>query len=101
MKLSQAGTLQAEPAIRRSAFFAIKTPAAASPATLRQCLQSLAPLMDGQAVVAAFGASLVAALGAAVPGLREFSALSGPVSGASLWCPPLHAGRLDLRQIGL
>lgn len=26
---------------------------------------------------------------------------SKPVTGAYLWCPPLHQGRLDLRQLGL
>ncbi|UUZ74480.1 Dyp-type peroxidase [Polaromonas sp. P1(28)-13] len=58
-------------------FFSITAPAAAQPAALRQSLQRLAPLVDGQAVVAAFGTRLVTALGAAVPGLREFPALSG------------------------
>lgn len=28
-------------------------------------------------------------------------AFSQPVSGAYLWCPPLHGGRLDLRQLGV
>ena len=27
--------------------------------------------------------------------------ISKPVTGAYLWCPPLVAGRLDLRQLGL
>jgi putative iron-dependent peroxidase len=78
MKLAQTGIVQAVPAIGRYAFFSLKTSAAATPALLRQCLQSLAPLIDGQTVVAAFGPSLVAVLGATVPGLREFPALSGP-----------------------
>ena len=77
MKLFQTGILQAVPAVGRYAFFSITAPAAAQPAALRQSLQRLAPLVDGQAVVAAFGARLVTALGAAVPGLREFPALSG------------------------
>ena len=77
MNLSQPGILQAVPAVGRYAFFSITATAADQPAALRQSLQQLAPLVDGQAVVAAFGARLVAALGAAVPGLREFPALSG------------------------
>jgi putative iron-dependent peroxidase len=27
--------------------------------------------------------------------------ISKPVSGSSLWCPPVAQGRLDLRQLGL
>lgn len=65
------------PTVGRYAFFSITASAAEQPAALRQSLQRLAPLADGQAVVAAFGAGLVTALGAAVPGLRDFPALSG------------------------
>ena len=65
------------PTVGRYAFFSITASAAAQPAALRQSLQRLAPLADGQAVVAAFGARFVTALGAAVPGLRDFPALSG------------------------
>ena len=27
--------------------------------------------------------------------------MSKPMSSAYFWCPPIHAGRLDLRQLGL
>jgi putative iron-dependent peroxidase len=27
--------------------------------------------------------------------------ISRPISSAYFWCPPTHAGRLDLRQLGL
>jgi porphyrinogen peroxidase len=77
MSLSQPGISQAVPTVGRYAFFSITASAAAQPAALRPSLQRLAPLVDGQAVVAAFGARLVTALGAAVPGLRDFPALSG------------------------
>lgn len=73
MNLFQTGILQAVPAVGRYVFFSIAAPSTA----LRQSLQRLAPLVDGQAVVVAFGASLVTALGATVPGLRAFPALSG------------------------
>lgn len=78
MTTFQAGILQAIPAIGRYVFFSITPTALNEPALLRDCLQRLAPLVDGERVVAALGEELVRALGAQVPGLRAFPELSGP-----------------------
>ena len=118
-----------------------------APAALPEALKRLAHAVDGEQIVVGIGPTLVAALGASVPGLHEFMALaangvevpstpialwcwlrgedrgdllqmrrmagqedgvvdamfriSKPVTGAYLWCPPLVAGRLDLRQLEL
>jgi putative iron-dependent peroxidase len=50
----------------------------ASPASLRHSLARLQPLVDGTHTLLALGPQLVQALGASVPGLREFPALQGP-----------------------
>jgi putative iron-dependent peroxidase len=78
MTIFQAGILQPVPAIARYVFFSITPGALSEPALLRKSLQRLVPLVDGQRVIAAIGQELVQALGAQVPGLRTFSALSGP-----------------------
>ena len=54
-------------------------------------LRRLAEVADGDAIVVGIGPSLVAALGAAVPGLREFPAIGGqgvkvPSTALQLWC---------------
>ncbi|HSV52801.1 MAG TPA: Dyp-type peroxidase [Burkholderiaceae bacterium] len=67
----QAGILQPVPAVARYAFFSL-----ASRSTLRESLSRLAGAVDGQAVVAALGPGIAVALGATIPGLREFSALA-------------------------
>jgi len=73
MKLAQAGILQPVPAVGRYLLFSL-----AQPAGLRESLRRLSDLVDGITVVAGFGPTVVAALGAQVSGLREFPALSGP-----------------------
>lgn len=60
-------------------------------AALREALQRLAQAVDGRSVVVGLGPSLVAALGASVPGLREFPAIAGhgvtaPSTPLQLWC---------------
>ncbi|WP_159916381.1 Dyp-type peroxidase [Pantoea sp. 18069] len=78
MTIFQAGILQPVPAIGRYVFFSLTAAAQGDPALLRQSLQQLAALVDGERVVAAFGQDLVQALGAEVPGLRTFPELTGP-----------------------
>jgi porphyrinogen peroxidase len=69
MEHAQAGILQTVPPVARYALFSI---APAQGGSLRDALRRLAEAADGQAVVAGLGPSLLAALGAQVPGLREF-----------------------------
>lgn len=78
MTIFQAGILQPVPAIARYIFFSLTSAARSESALLRQALQQLPALVDGQRVVAAIGQELVQALGAEVPGLRAFPELSGP-----------------------
>lgn len=78
MTIFQAGILQPVPAIARYIFFSLSAAARSEPALLRQALQQLPALVDGQRVVAAIGQELVQALGSEVPGLRAFPELSGP-----------------------
>lgn len=59
-------------------------------ADLRGALQALSALVDGRQCVAGLGASLVALMGASVPGLRSFPALQStrltiPSTPADLW----------------
>ena len=58
------------PAVARYLFF-VATPSA----DLRGALKTLATLVDGDHCVAGLGASLVASLGARIPGLHSFPAL--------------------------
>jgi putative iron-dependent peroxidase len=86
MKSAQAGIEAPVPSQGRYLFFSLKQADA-----LRQGLQQLAPLVDGLHVVAGLGPLLVEALGATVPGLREFPALRGPQvsvpsTPTALWC---------------
>ena len=86
MKTTQAGILKPVPSQGRYLFFSIDQPAA-----LRDALSRLAALADGEAVVAAVGPALVAALGATVTGLREMPDLSAhglsvPSTPTALWC---------------
>lgn len=60
-------------------------------AALGAALQRLAQAVDGRSIVVGIGPSLVAALGASVPGLRELPPLSGsgvdvPSTPLQLWC---------------
>lgn len=86
MKSAQAGILAPVPPQGRYLFFSLKQADA-----LRSCLPAFATQVDGLHVVAGLGPVLVAALGATVPGLREFPALRGPAvevpaSPTALWC---------------
>jgi putative iron-dependent peroxidase len=87
---AQPGILEAVPAAARYVSFTL-APEALPPAALPETLKRLAEAADGQQTVVGVGPSLVAALGASVPGLHELPALSGHgVDGTStpiaLWC---------------
>lgn len=73
---SQSGILQSIPMLGRYAFFRIASTADAN--SLRAALKRLKALADGDSIVTAMGPELVTALGAQVPGLREFPAMIGP-----------------------
>ena len=73
---TQAAILEPLPAVGRYLLFTLAE--GASAASLRQSLQRLLPLVDGRHTLLALGPQLVQALGAQVPGLREFPALQGP-----------------------
>lgn len=86
MKSAQAGILAPVPAQGRYLFFSLKRTEA-----LGECLLHLAALADGRNVVAGLGCALVDALGAKVPGLREFPVIGGhgvevPSTPTALWC---------------
>jgi putative iron-dependent peroxidase len=87
--LYQPGILQGVPAVARYAMFSLSEQADAQ--SVRAALKRLSPLANGSDVVAGIGPSLVAALGAQVPGLHEFPDLSGhgvkvPSTPGTLWC---------------
>ncbi len=86
MKNQQPAVLLPVPAVGRYLLFSL-----AQRGVVREALPRLAPLADGDAVLVALGPQLVAALGATVPGLREFPAMSGhgvevPSTPAALLC---------------
>ncbi len=86
MEFAQAGILQPIPAHGRYLFFSMTQPTA-----LRESLQRLAALADGERIVVGLGAALVQALGAEVPGLRAMPDFSGhgvqvPSTPVALWC---------------
>ncbi|WP_298932520.1 Dyp-type peroxidase [uncultured Ramlibacter sp.] len=90
MSLAQPGILESVPAVARYVLFALNDQAGGVPA-IREALCRLSPLANGSDVVVGLGPSLVAALGASVPGLHEFPALSGhgvkvPSTPGVLWC---------------
>ncbi|QIL72596.1 Dyp-type peroxidase [Diaphorobacter sp. HDW4B] len=70
----QTGIFQPIPPLARYAFFSIANNADA--AAIKAALKRLQTEVDGKAVVAALGPQLVAAVGAQVPGLREFPQLT-------------------------
>ena len=76
MTTSQAAILAPVPPVGRYILFTLA--ADATPAALRESLTRLQPLVDGEHTLLALGPQLVKALGAEVPGLREFPALKGP-----------------------
>ena len=105
MKTAQPGILQPVPRVARYVFFSIAPGAARE--SLREALARLADIADGEATVLAIGPSLVAAAGAAVPGLHEFPDMSGhgvsvpstPVlSVASTWPLPFTMSSRSARQ---
>lgn len=69
MSHAQPGILEAVPLVARHVSFTI-APDALTPAALPESLKRLAAMADGQAIVVGIGPTLVAALGASVPGLR-------------------------------
>lgn len=69
---AQAGILQPVPAVGRYLLFSV-----AQRAALPAALDRLTQAVNGDGVVAGLGPGLVAAIGATVPGLREFAALAG------------------------
>lgn len=85
MKTAQPGILAPVPTQGRYLVFALAEPRAAG-----GCLQALAAQVDGLHAVAGIGRQAVDALGAEVPGLRDFPALKGPgvevpATPAALW----------------
>ncbi|MES2949319.1 MAG: Dyp-type peroxidase [Pseudomonadota bacterium] len=85
--VAQSGILAPVPRVGRYLFFSLTD----APHALGTVLKGLAPLVDGQAVVAGLGLAAVSALGANVPGLREFPVLKPvqvavPSTPTALWC---------------
>jgi putative iron-dependent peroxidase len=102
MTTAQPGILQYVPVVARYVFFD------AAPQTDRlalvEAMQRLAGTVDGVEVVVGVGPALVAALGAAVPGLREFPELSQPgvpvpSTPVQLWCWLRGEDRGDLLHL--
>jgi porphyrinogen peroxidase len=88
--LYQPGILEPVPAVARYVNFAIAQEGA-DVLAIKQALERLSPLANGSDVVLGIGPSLVAALGAQVPGLHEFPDFSGhgvkvPSTPGTLWC---------------
>jgi porphyrinogen peroxidase len=88
--LYQPGILEPVPAVARYVNFAIAQEGSDALA-IKQALERLSPLANGSDVVLGIGPSLVAALGAKVPGLHEFPDFSGhgvkvPSTPGTLWC---------------
>jgi putative iron-dependent peroxidase len=87
--LYQPGIMEGVPAVARYAMFSLSEQADVE--SVRAALKRLSPLANGSDVVVGIGPSLVAALGAQVPGLHEFPDLSGhgvkvPSTPGTLWC---------------
>ncbi|WP_114972537.1 Dyp-type peroxidase [Rhodoferax ferrireducens] len=78
MSLSQAAILAPVPLVGRYLFFSITPVPEQEPAqALRDSLKRLVELADGTQVLVGLGSELVEALGAQVPGLHPFEAMSG------------------------
>ncbi len=73
MSQPQSAILEPVPPVARYAFFQLTHE---QPPALRQSLQRLAQVADGRQVLVGLGPQLVRGLGAQVPGLHEFVALS-------------------------
>jgi porphyrinogen peroxidase len=88
--LYQPGIFEAVPAVARYVLFSL-TEQGASAQAIKDALGRLSPLANGSDVVLGIGPSLVAALGAEVPGLHELADMSGhgvkvPSTPGTLWC---------------
>lgn len=86
----QPGILEGVPAVARYVLFNIADKAVTA-ADIQEALRRLSPLANGSDVVLGIGPSLVAALGAEIPGLHEFPDMSGngvkvPSTPGTLWC---------------
>jgi porphyrinogen peroxidase len=89
-ELYQPGIFDAVPAVARYVNFVIPEKGTDAQA-IKDALTRLSPLANGSDVVLGIGPSLVAALGAQVPGLHEFPDFSGhgvkvPTTPGTLWC---------------
>jgi putative iron-dependent peroxidase len=89
-KLYQPGIFEPIPPVARYVLFNLSDPGL-DVAAIREALTRLSPLVNGSDVVVGIGPSLAHALGADVPGLREFPDLSEhgvkvPSTPATLWC---------------
>jgi porphyrinogen peroxidase len=87
---AQPGILEPVPPVARYVLFNLADPSLDA-AAIKEALTRLAPLVDGSDVVVGVGPSLAAALGADIPGLREFPDLSAhgvkvPSTPGTLWC---------------
>jgi putative iron-dependent peroxidase len=111
MDLAQPGILEAVPLVARYVSFTI-APEALTAAALPETLKRLAQSADGDKMVVGIGPGLVQALGACVPDLHEFPAMSGkgaevPSTPLALWCwlrgedqgDLLHVSRRLLRML--
>ena len=90
MANAQPGILEPVPVVARYLSFAIATDPASTGA-LPEALKRLAQATVGEKIVVGFGPELVAALGASVPSLHQFPAISGngvevPSTSIPLWC---------------
>jgi porphyrinogen peroxidase len=88
-KLYQPGIFDAPPPVARYVLFNLAGQPGAD--AIRESFKRLSPLVNGSDVVVGFGPSLVAALGARIPGLHEFPDFSRadvkvPVTPGTLWC---------------
>jgi porphyrinogen peroxidase len=100
---AQPGILEPVPPVARYVLFNLAN-AAVDAAAIREALTRLAPLVDGSDVVVGVGPSLAKALGADIPGLREFPELSGhgvkvPSTPGTLWCWLRGSDLGDLLQV--
>ncbi|RZJ22063.1 MAG: Dyp-type peroxidase [Haliea sp.] len=90
MTTYQPGILEGVPPVARYVLFNLSDQGSSVQA-VKDALGRLSPLADGSELVVGLGPSLVAALGASVPGLHEFPDLSGhgvkvPSTPGTLWC---------------
>ena len=88
--LFQPGIFEPITPVARYVLFNLSDPAL-DVAAIREALTRLSPLVNGSDVVVGIGPSLAQALGAEVPGLREFPDLSAhgvrvPSTPGTLWC---------------